>query len=127
MSVHSARVNGGWDMGNILPVWSGVLPRVAESDPIVCPVQIEDMAAYLRPLLSFEFRSSRLELIRKGRIAERLFWLWAFYGDDGHRWNLIVFSEASNAPTLRTLMCADSNPHGLNDDEYVVAIHNEEY
>src|SRR5262245_19008254 len=73
------------------------------------------------------FLSSRLELVQKGRIEERLFWLWAFYGDDGHRWNLIVFSEPSDRAASGTWMCADSSHFGFNDHEYIVAIHNEDY
>jgi hypothetical protein len=122
--------SGRNEMGGILPVWwSQEVLNAQEDDPIGCPVSVEQITSYLRPMLSFEFTPKTLEFLQKGVLAERRFWLWAFYDDDGHRWNLIVFSDPNplNGSTMRTWMCADDNPYALNDDEYILAIHNKEY
>ena len=112
-----------------LPLWWSDDSRAPPAnDPIGCPVSIEEMINYLN-LLPFEVLPKNLEFLRKGTIEESLYWLWAFYGPTGRRWNLCVLSEPSpiGRPTRRTSMCADNNAYDLNDDEYVVAIHNKEY
>jgi hypothetical protein len=115
-------------MSGILPVWTGDMPEPPADDPIGCPVSIEQMSRYLGHFLPFEFLPRKLEFVQSGKLEENQFWLWAFYGDDGHRWNLIVFSDPPpGRPKRRTWMCADNNPHALNDDEYIVAIHNKDY
>ena len=87
------------------------------------------MIGYLQPLLPFTITPRALEFLQKGSLNESKFWLWAFYDDDGHRWNLIVFSDPipKEGSTARTWMCADSNPYVLHDDQYVLAIYNKEY
>ena len=108
--------------GTFLPIWwtpEVLEPR--EDDPIGCPVSIEQITSYLS-LLPFEFASKRLEFLQKGELNESRFWLWAFYGEDHRRWNLIVVSDPrpSDGKTVRTWMCADNNPNALNDDEYIL-------
>jgi hypothetical protein len=56
--------------------------------------------------------------------ADFVDWLWRLYDTDGHRWNLIVFSDPA---TMRTWTCADNNPYDLNDGDYIAAIHNKDY
>jgi hypothetical protein len=116
-------------MGGILPVWTGEWTEPRSDDPIGCPVGSDEMVRYLNPLLTFEVTPSRLEFLQGGALKDSRFWLWGFYGEDGNRWNLIVFAEGCSGcrSTKRLWMCADNNPHGLNDDAYIVAIHNKEY
>jgi hypothetical protein len=90
-------------------------------DPVGCPVSTEEMIQYLTPL-PFPVRPANLEFIQKGQVGQDSFWLWAFYGYDGHRWNLLVFSDPKY-----TSMCADNNPYNLKDDDYIAAILNQEY
>ena len=122
--------SSGDEMGGILPVWwSQDVLEPEENDPIGCPVSVEQITSYLRPLLSFDFTPKTLEFLQKGELHESRFWLWAFYGEDRHRWNLIVFLDPNptDGSTMRTWMCADNNPYALNDDEYILAIYNKEY
>jgi hypothetical protein len=106
----------------VLPVWSG-RRKPLEGDPIGCPVSPDEMAAYLNPLLSFAVLPKDLELVGTGRIGDSIYWLWVFYEQARHRWNLIVLSNDDGL----TWMCADDNPYELNDHDYVVAIYNREY
>jgi len=87
------------------------------------------MVQYLNRWLPFQVRRTNLEFIQKGQVDSSSFWLWAFYGDNEHRWNLCVFSgpDPFDGPTRRTWMCADNNPYDLNDRAYITAIHNQEY
>jgi hypothetical protein len=107
----------------VLPVWWTKDPRRSPADdPIGCPVTTEEMIQYLNPMLSFVVCPGNLEFIQKGAADSASFWLWAFYGNDGRRWNLCVFSGPD-----KTWMCADNNPYDLNDSDYIDAIYNEEY
>jgi hypothetical protein len=87
------------------------------------------MVEYLEPLPFFKVDSRRLEFIKRGKIDKSSFWLWAFYGDDGHRWNLCVFSGPSPfcEPKMRTWMCADNNADNLDDSDYITAVYNKEF
>jgi hypothetical protein len=107
---------------HMLPVWSADGRAPDAGDPIGCPVTVAEMVEYLG-MLPFEVRPASLEFMGKGQLDASAYWLWAFYGDDGRRWNLCVFWEPPGA----TWMCADNNPHDLNDHDYVIAIHNKEY
>jgi hypothetical protein len=107
-----------------LPVWWTDLRDPPAGDPIGCPVTVDEMVAYINPLLPFEVLPRNLEFIKKGQVDASAYWLWAFYGNDARRWNLCVFS---GGPMMRTWMCADNNPHELDDHDYVAAIHNQEY
>lgn len=82
-----------------------------------------EMIAYLNQGLSFTVLPKDLELIRTGRLADSRYWLWAFYEHNSERWNLIIYSNDDG----RTWMCADDNPYELSDDQYVEAIHRQEY
>jgi hypothetical protein len=106
----------------LLPVWSDRRKPV-EGDPIGCPVLPAEMVAYLNPMLSFTVLPKDLELVGSGRMGDCMYWLWVFYENGQHRWNLIVFSNDDG----QTWMCADDNPYELNDHDYVEAIHNREY
>jgi len=111
----------------VLPVWWSDLRDSPTNDPIGCPVTVEEIVEYLSPFL--KVYSSRLEFIEKGEIEESAFWLWAFYADEGRRWNLCIFSgpSAFAKAKMSTWMCADNNADNLNDADYVTAIHNQEY
>ena len=123
----------------VLPIWWTDLRDSPARDPIGCPVRIEEMLEYLGPWPSqvlprdLEFlqklRSRDLIFLQKGQIEKSSFWLWAFFGDDGRRWNLCVFSgpDPFGGPTMKTWMCADNNAYDLNDHDYVTAIYNQEY
>ena len=110
-----------------LPIWWAYDRTPAAGDPIGCPVSVQEMVEYLK-LLPFSVEPANLEFIATGRLDLSSYWLWAFYGDDGRRWNLCVFwePESSDGRTW-TWMCADNNPHDLSDHQYVVAIHKKEY
>lgn len=86
-------------------------------------MSVEEIVNYLNPLLPFDVWPRKLEFIRRGQVDESSYWLWAFYGDDGHRWNLIIFS----GPKTGIWMCADNNPYELSDRDYIAAIYNREY
>lgn len=110
-----------------LPIWWADDRALAAGDPIGCPVSVVEMVEYLR-LLPFAVLPGNLEFITRGRLDTSSYWLWAFYGDDGRRWNLCVFWEPCEpgAP-MRAWMCADNNPHDLSDHDYVMAMHNRAY
>jgi len=114
---------------HLLPIWQdGADDRAPPAgDPIGCPVSVLEMVEYLG-MLPFKVQAANLEFIAKGRLDASSYWLWAFYGDDGRRWNVCVFSGPElSAGRMRTWMCADNNPHDLSDHDYVTAIHNKEY
>jgi len=66
-----------------------------------CSVGPEEMVAYLKPFLSFTVLPNDLELVGTHRIADSIYWLWVFYENAKHRWNLIVISK----PNGWTQMC----------------------
>jgi hypothetical protein len=111
----------------VLPVWRTGRRNPPADDPIGCPVSNEEMIQYLTPGLPFAMSPANFEFIQKGQAGQDSFWLWAFYGHDGHRWNLCVFSGPERLQGAYTWMCADNNPYNLNDDDYIAAIHNQEY
>lgn len=112
----------------VLPVWSTDFREAPAGDPIGCPVSVGEMMEYVNPLLPFSIQPGNLEFIQKGQLEGSSYWLWAFYGDDGRRWNICIFSGSSlPGRSMRTWMCADNNPYDLTDRDYVAAIHNEEY
>jgi hypothetical protein len=110
----------------LLPVWRTGLRNPSADDPVGCPVSTEEMILYPRPLLPFAVPAN-LEFIRKGQAGQDSFWLWAFYGHNGHRWNLCVFSGPERFQGAYTWMCGDNNPYNLKDDDHIAAIHNQEY
>ena len=107
---------------HLLPVWRTGLRNPPADDPVGCPISTEEMILYLTPLLPFVVCPANFEFIQKGQVGQDSFWLWAFYGYDGHRWNLSVFSGPEY-----TWMCGDNNPYNLKDDDYIDAIHNQKY
>jgi len=113
---------------HVLPIWWADDRSLPVGDPIGCPVSVLEMVEYLKPMLPFKVQAGNLEFMTKGRLDASSYWLWAFYGDDGRRWNLCVFWEPREpGGPMRAWMCADNNPHDLSDHDYVVAIHNKEY
>jgi hypothetical protein len=111
----------------VLPVWWPDLRDSPANDPIGCLVRVEEMLEYLR-LLPSQVRSRDegflqmlrprdLEFLQKGKIEKSSFWLWAFFGDGGRRWNLCVFTgpDPFGGPTMKTWMCADNNAYDLHD------------
>jgi hypothetical protein len=112
---------------HLLPVWRTGLRNPPADDPVGCPVSTKEMIQYLTPLLPFAVRPANFEFIQKGQAGQDSFWLWAFYGHDGHRWNLCVFSGPERFQGAYTWMCGDNNPYNLKDDDYIAAIHNQEY
>jgi hypothetical protein len=113
---------------HLLPIWSAYDRSPPAGDPIGCPVSVQEMVEYLRPMLPFSIEPANLEFIAAGQLDLNSYWLWAFYGGDGRRWNVCVFwqAELSDGRTW-TWMCADNNPHDLSDHDYLVAMHNREY
>jgi hypothetical protein len=108
-----------------LPVWQTALRDPPAGDPVGCPVSTEEMIQYLTSLLRFDVRPANFEFIKKGQVGRDSFWLWAFYGYDGHRWNLCVFSGPERLQGKYTWMCCDNNPYNMKDDDYIAAIHNQ--
>jgi hypothetical protein len=117
-------VSGDKVTPRVLPLWSKDFREAPAGDPIGCPVSVGEMVEYVNALLPFIVQPRNFEFIQKGQLERSSYWLWAFYGDDGRRWNICVFS-GPDAPG--TWMCADNNPYDLNDRDYVIAIHNKEY
>jgi len=112
---------------HLFPIWRTGLRSLPVDDPVGCPVSIEEMVQYLTPLSPFAVGPANFEFIQKGQIGQDSYWLWAFYGYDGHRWNLCVFSGSERFEGRYTWMCGDNNPYDLKDDDYIAAIHNQEY
>jgi hypothetical protein len=114
---------------HVLPNWYTDRRDTSAHDPIGCPITIEEMIRYLNPLLPFKVGPTKLNFICKGKIDSCLYWFWAFYGDDRHRWNLCVFSgpDPVLGPPGKTWMCADNNFYNLNDYDYIMALYNQEY
>ena len=72
--------------------------------------------------IAVRHESCEFRVHKKGQAGQDSLWLWAFYGHDRHRWNLLVFSGPEY-----TTMCGDINPYNLDDDDYITAILNQEY
>jgi hypothetical protein len=52
----------------VLPVWWTDLRNPPAGDPIGCPVTVDEMLAYIKPLLSFEVLPGNLKFIKKGQV-----------------------------------------------------------
>jgi len=81
------------------------------------------MLQYLSPL-PFEVQPRDLEFLQKGQIEKSSFWLWAFFADDGRRWNLCVVSgpDPFDGTKMMTWMRANNNAYNLSDRDYIAAL-----